>query len=714
MSIIQQIRDKAAWLVFGLIALSLVGFLLMDAFVGKSRLFGTNSNTVGVVEGEKLDYTSFEKQIAEREDQYKAQNIPLNDMLQANIRDGVWKEFIDDVLLSNVYKELGLDVSDKELNDMLVGVDAVPDIKRAFTDPKTGYFDAQTAASTINQLRTIYKANRKTDKNYDQAQRFFEVGIPQLVKGRLKEKYLAMLTESIYIPKWMAEKISADNSQIASISYVNAPYSTISDSSVKVTDDDIQEYINKHKDQYKQEESRSIAYVSFNAGPTAGDSAAVRQSLLAAKDEFAKTKDPAGFLARNSSDMAFYDDYLVKSKIQVPNKDSILNLQKGMLYGPYLDGNSYVIAKMIDEKQMPDSVRARHILVATIDQRTNQPTMDDSTAKNKIDSIKSLIEHGARFDSTAAKLSDDAGSKIKGGDLGYFGAGQMVKEFNDFCFTGKTGDKKVVKSQFGYHYIEITDQKGFEPAYKVAYLAKKVDASPETDQTVLGLAQQFAGMSRNQKAFDDNAQQKSLPKLLAPDLLPTDMNIQGIGTSRALVRWAYEANLGDVSEPIAVGDKYIVAIVTEINHEGTKTPAKARPLVEPILRNQKKAEIIIKKIGNAATLDAVAAALGQKVVKADSLSFASPYIPNAGQEAKVVGSAFNKQLAGKASSAPIAGNGGVFVIKVENVAAKANYNADIDQLRTSQQQMQQSMVQRQATEMLKNAANIKDYRSKFI
>jgi peptidyl-prolyl cis-trans isomerase D len=398
--------------------------------------------------------------------------------------------------------------------------------------------------------------------------------------------------------------------------------------------------------------------------------------------------------------------------LQVPFKDSIMALPKGSLFGPYQDSYNYVIAKMIDEKSMPDSVRARHILVATIDPQTGQPVLEDSVAKNRIDSIKNLIDHGARFDSTAAKLSDD-GSKLKGGDLGYFAQGKMVKEFSDFCFNGKTGDKKIIKTQFGYHYIEITDQKGFEPAYKIAYLAKKIEASSETDQNASGLATQFAGESRNRKAFDENAQKQNLTGIVVPDILPTDYDIKGLGTSRQLVRWVYDAALGDVSEPFNVGDKYVVAAVTEVNEEGTMTPAKARGTVEPILRNQKKAEFIIKKIGNASTLEAVAAAAAEQVRRADSISFSTPYIPNVGQEGKVVGLSFDKQLLGKAASPLVAGNGGVFIIKVDKVSAKPNFSADVSQAQRAQEQMQASIFQRQAIDELRKDATIKDNRGKY-
>ncbi|HEY4154693.1 MAG TPA: SurA N-terminal domain-containing protein [Puia sp.] len=714
MSIIQQIRERAAWLVFGLIGVSLIGFLLMDSSVGNSRLNASNSGNVGSVNGDQLDYVDFEKQISEREDQYKSQGYPLNDMVQQNIRESVWKQFEEEAVLKTEYDKLGLDVSDKELNDMLVGNNAVPEIKRAFTDPNTGIFDPQQAAARINQLRTIYKANRKTDQNYAVAQNFFEQVLPQFVKLRLKEKYISLLANSSYIPKWMIEKSNAENSQVASVSYVNIPYRTISDSAIKVSDEEVQAYLDKHTDQYQQEDTRSIRYVTFSAAPTAGDSSSIRQQVQNLKNEFSTTADIEGFLARNGTEINYHDDYTAKSKLTGSKKDSLSLLPKGSVIGPYLDGPNYVIARIMDIKTLPDSVKARHILVATVDLRTNQPKLDDSTAKNRIDSIKNLIDKGARFDSVAFHLSDDEGTKLKGGDLGYFANGALVKEFNDFAFSGKVGEKKIIKTQFGYHYVEIEDQKNFEPAYKIAYFARKIEPSSETDENASGLASQFAGENRTQAAFDENSKKENLQKGAAADIHPTDFNVQGVGSSRTLVRWIYDAKLGEVSESFSVGDKYVVAMVTEINKKGTMPIAKARPLIEPILRNQKKAELIAKKIASAASLEAVASSTGQTITKADSLGFSSPYIPNLGPEPRVVGYAFDKQLSGKGISAPVFGNEGVFVLKVNQVSARANYNGDIEQSREAMLQSQESIIQRAATEALKKKAKIKDNRAKFL
>ncbi len=277
--------------------------------------------------------------------------------------------------------------------------------------------------------------------------------------------------------------------------------------------------------------------------------------------------------------------------------------------------------------------------------------------------------------------------------------------------SGKKGEKKIVKSVFGYHYIEILDQKNFEPAYKIAYLSRKIETSIETDQAASGLASQFAGESRDAKAFDENAQKYHLQKSVAPDITPAEFTIPGLGPNRQLVKWVYEAELGKVSEPYAVGDKYIVALLTEINKPGIMTAAKARSQVEPILRNKKKADQIIKKEGSPASLDAAATAAGQPVQHADSVMFASPR--NMGPEVKLVGASFDKQLIGKAISPAIPGTNGVFFIKVENVSAMSNPGGDLQQQQFMQEQQLRSMVMYGLMDALRKLATVKDNRGTF-
>lgn len=708
MSIIQQIRDKAAWAIFILIALSLLGFLLMDALVGRggNGLFNDQSTSVGVVNGKEIEQKDYELKLKQMEDQYARIGYPVNEMMRQGMREQAWSQFVTEEALKAEVKKLGLDVSDKELNDILY-VNPPQDLKQAYTNEQ-GVFD-------VNRLKQMFAdvKKKKEKESLDQMNTYLNA----LVDNRLQEKYVSLLTNSVYYPKWMAEKQNSDNNAMAAVSYVHVPYATIVDSTIKVSDEDIAAYVAKHKEEYKQTESRSISYVAFDAAPSGADTTDLINKLENLKAEFASTseKEMPAFLLRSGSALNYADIFATKSNMQVPYKDSIQNLADGQLFGPYLDATNLTVAKMMAKRTVPDSIKARHILIKLADQRGQY--RDDSTAKKLIDSIAAAIKGGADFNEMVLKYSEDEGSKNTKGEYDFKSTSNLVKPFYDVVFYKPVGTKEVVKAEsndyVGYHYIEVLSQKNFETAYKVAYLSKPILPSQETQDKASGLANQFAAESRTPAAFDENARKRNYNKLLAADIKPLDAEIPGLGNSRQLVRWIYEADKGDISEAFNnVGDKSIVVMVTEINKEGTMSPAKARPMVEFIIRNQKKAEQIKKSIGNTNTLDAVAAATKMPVLRADSVTFQTPFFPNAGQEPKVGGYAFSAANKGKVS-APLAGTGGVFVIKTENIYAKPSDGTSVEQQRLAMMQNQKAQAAQRSFEALKKNATVKDNRAKF-
>ena len=502
-------------------------------------------------------------------------------------------------------------------------------------------------------------------------------------------------------------------------------YASIPDSTVKIEDKEIADYISKHKKDFKQEESRSISYVTFSAAPNAGDSIAVKNKLLELKPQFAGSDNIELFLASEGASN-YYDGYISGHAIQIPVKDSIFRTPVGEVYGPYLDGNNYVLAKLEGIKQMPDTVKVRHILVATSqrDPQTGQsyPTRDTVTAYNLADSLRKEIAKGANFDSLVAKFSDDQGSKDKGGVYENVPSGQMVPPFNDFIFLNPVGTKGIVKTEFGYHYIEILSQKGNSPAYKIAYLPKEIFASQETDNAAQNAANQFAGDSRDQKAFDENymkqLQPKGVQKGIATDIKPTDADIRGLGNSRAFVRNIFDAKKGDVLKPERIEDNYVVAVVTEVFEEGTQGVNRARSVVEPILRNKKKAELLKKKIGTITTLEAAATALGGKEIETvDSLRMNAAKSPAYGYEPKVLGASFNPLNKGKLVPEALEGVNGVYVVRVNSVTSTPVTGGSVtDQQKSLYEQRKQFVSNPNGplypVTILKNAATIKDERAK--
>lgn len=707
MSVIQTIRDKGAKISVILIALSLVGFILMDAFTGRSNFFGGNSTTLGKVNGKKIDYIEFNKKYQAESDYRQQQGYPMDDRGRQELNESVWNQEVTKILAQEEFDRLGISIGKNEVNDILFGNNPPADLKQRFTDPKTNLYD-------VNQAKQFMLQWKRSKNESDRQQ--LNAYVESLELSRMMEKYTSLLTNSVNVPKWFVEKQNTENSQIAKISYVKIPYTTIADSTVKVTDAEIADYISRHKEDFKQDqETRNIEYVSFNAGPNAADSADVKSKLDAMKQEFKEATDIKSFIAKSGSDIPFYDGFISGKSLQQANKDSILHNPAGSVYGPYLDANAWALSKMIAVKQWPDTVKVRHILIATA-QQTQQgmvPIREDSVAKKLADSIATAIRGGANFDTLCIKYSDDPGSKDKGGVYENVTTGQMVPAFNDFIFDHKPGESGVVKTDFGYHYIEVLSQKGSSPAYKIAYVAKPIYPSSATDDSVNNVASQFAGNSRDQKAFDENFEKtlkpKGLNKLLAMDIKANDASVNQTLVSRQFVKAIFEAKKGEVLSPFRVGDNYIVATVTEINKAGTQSVAKARPFVETILSKKKKAQQIIQKIGKVATLEAVSSAFNQPVQVADSIRMTGA---NFGFEPRVIGASFNAANNGKVVAEPIEGSEGVFAIKVDNISATSVANANIEEQR---KQLAQSIQQRQGypTQILMKMASIKDNRSKF-
>jgi peptidyl-prolyl cis-trans isomerase D len=702
MSIIQQLRDKSAVLLTGLIALSLIGFLVQDAFIGRSSgLFAGETSSVGSINGTKIDRMQFNDRVRQIEESNRQQGMASNEVMTQNIIESIWNGYIQEELINEQTSKLGLAFTPKEMSELLFSEDAPAEFKQLFTNPNTGAFDVQAAKNWFN--------NVKKSKKQEEVKMVNDQLIEPLITRSLAEKYTSLLSMGAYVPKWMIEKMNADNSSVASLNYVVVPYTTISDSSIKVTDDEINKYISNHKEEFKQEKTRSIAFVSFDANPSAEDSAAVFNKLAQMKEEFKNSPDARAFVTRNGTGIPYFDGFALKNRLAMDAKDTLVSMPVGSVVGPYLDGGAYVIAKKLETRSVPDSVKVRHILVQVQDPRSGAITRPDSVAKKTADSLFAAIQAGANFGALAAQFSDDQGSKANGGEYNFSTVDlNLAKGFYDFIFYKPTGSKGVIKTEFGYHVMEVLNQKNFDEGYKVAYLSKRIESSEMTDNNASTAATQFAGNSRDLKAFDANVQKNNLNKRLADNIREMDYSVGDLA-NRQFVKWIYSSKVGTVSEPFDFKNKYVVAVVTGVYDEGVQSAKTARVMVEPILRNQKKAEQIKKKIGTANSLQAIANATGSSVGLVDTLRFGDAFIPNVGPEPKIIGASFNKANQGKVS-APVAGNSGVFTVQVNSVGAVSNLGIDPEGQRKAMVQQLRQYASYGAFESLKKAATIKDTR----
>lgn len=701
MSVIQGIRERAAWIITGAIGISLLAFIVQDAFYRHGNFFGSGT-TVGKINGQSIEKDEFDAKI-NFYDQANNGQIKRNQLVSS-----VWDFMVNQIVIQQQADKLGLIVSSGELSDILFGNNPPQWMQQAFTDPKTGVFNAALAKQQFASIKN------KTDD--PQVKNLEDAYIQPTILQTLGEKYQALISGAIYVPKWMSEKMSADANSVAKASYVYVPYTTISDNSVKVSDAEMEAYIKKHVNLYKHDQdTRSVSYVSFSAAPSKDDSAAVRSELEQMKPEFAATKDETTFLNTKSGETPYYNSFIGGKEIKQSIKDTLFKQPVDSVYGPYLDGGNYVIAKIVAAQTIPDSAKVRHILVATNQQDPNSGNMvqirGDSAAKKRLDSAIALLKSGTPFDSVALKYSDDPGSKTMGGVINNFTSGQMDENFNDFSFTGKPGETKIVKTVFGYHYVEILGQTGSETGYKIAYLSKPIEASTETDNAASNAASQFAAASRNSDQFQSNAKKQNLSINTSPEFGENDFSIPGVGESRTLVKWAYDNKVGSVSDPEEIDNKYVVAMVSAINEKGTSSVQAVRQTVEPLVRNEKKAQIIISTQMKGNSLQEVSSNAHQPVKNVDSLSFNSFIVPDLGNEPTFIGAAFNKQLLNKTSS-PIAGNQGVFVVQSGGVTGVSNIGQTADAQKNQNEQMLKQQTGQEIA-VLKKAADIKDYRFKF-
>lgn len=706
MAVIQKIRDKYAKLAGGVIVVALVGFILMDYGKGGS----SRSTTIGKINGEKIDAKEYDFAVKQREEEMKRQNPnnPIDENTQAQLRDQVWNQMVNDRLLNKVNEQLGITVSQAELKDLISGPNPDPTIRQAFTNQQTGVFNPQEVAAQIQQI----KRDPEGKKNW-------EVFEADLIKRRYVAKFNALVNGSIFVPKFMLDDQFAARNTMAKIGYVKLPYTLISDDQAKVSDEEIKKYMEAHKAMFQvKEASRGIEFVSFDIIPSREDSANAFAQLEKIKTEFAATTNDTDFVIRNSQaqiPVAFY----TKQQLQnFPNVAELMSAPVNSIVGPFYDGSNYSLAKIEDRKSFPDSVKCRHILVATKPLGEGARSFSDTAAKARIDSVVAMVKGGVPFDSLTAIYSDDNGSKTKGGEYEFTLAqkGSLAPEFGDFVFgQGHPGESKVVKTELGYHFIEIIRQGAPEVSTKLAFVSRELNMSDNTQNAVYTKATQFASQSGNAAAFDKTAKAHGYVPTPSGGLNENSYVVNGLGSSRDMVKWAYEAKLGDVSPVYTVGDKYVVAKLSNIMDIGlAPINSQTRPILENYVRKEKKANLLIARTKGKTSLEAIAQAENQQVGVADSVNFLQGFIPGVGNEPKVAGYAFFKSFKDNTMSPAIAGQEGVYYI---NLQGRTTGQPIQQRNLPMERQMMEYNIKGAAANMvvngLRESATIKDTRAKI-
>ncbi|HNP31875.1 MAG TPA: peptidylprolyl isomerase [Flavobacterium sp.] len=697
MAVLSKIRKRSGLLLLA-IGFALLAFVVQDLF---TKGFKSLSKDVGSINGKDISFEDFRMKVANTEKNSQNQGQSMTSM-QASTQ--VWNQEVNVALLNEQFEKLGIRVGEKHL------LEVFKNDQRFAQNPM---FLNAAKKFDLNKFKEYFKSVPEGAQMLKDEEKNAEINAKYLIYNSLvKGAMFTTNAEGKFKYESETNKVSFD--------FAMVPFSSIKDSDVKISDEEILAYIKTKEKKYKSEASRELDYALIEDKPSAQDEAEVKakvNALLTPHVEFKDGKNdtiPSFKSATNvadyvnaNSDIPFDSTYIPKQNLPAGNADQLFNLPVGEIYGPYMKDNYYCLSKALGRKAGA-RVKASHILISW--EGTQVPNKKEKRtkeqAKAKAEGLLAQAKANPGMFMMLAMSNSDDSSANQGGDLGYFGPGQMVKPFNDFVFNNPIGTIGLVETQFGYHIIQVTDK---QDAVKLATIARKIEPSEATNDQTYTKATKFE-MDAANKDFATLVKENKLTANPSVRVKAIDESFGSIQNQRQIVKWAFDSDtkIGDVKRFEVVNVGHIIVKLKSKADKGLMTAEEARPQVENILKNKKRAEKISAKM-KGASLAAIAAANKVTVMNAVDLTIEAPNVPGSGFEPKVVGMAFSSKV-GQISK-PIEGNAGVYVVVTKTVTkapAIQKYDEYINKIKP--------MVANYAGRVLpalKNDADIEDNRADF-
>ncbi len=692
MALLESIRKRGKLLAI-VIGLALAAFIVGDFIRSGKSIIKGNENYVAKVNGNTIDVNAYEMEVSKTDEYVKLTRglQSLDDQTSQQIRSSVWDMIIRENILSNTYDELGINISKAELEDMVYGTHIHPLVQQTFTNPNTGQFD-------VGFMKTILQ-NLNKDPQLNSVWIYTEKYIK---KDRQYNKYMALVSKGLFVNKLEIQDENTSKTRVANIDIVGKTINDVPDDAVTYTDQDVQAYYDEHKSFYKNyEESRDIGFISFDVFPSKTDTVLTRKDATNNITMFAT-------LNANTLQSTFYTSSTVSS---LGLDSSVFDMNVDTIVGPELVNGAYIIARILEFDERPDTVSARHILISP----KNPKIGTIQRAQQVADSLVVAINNGSDFTELVTQFSDDQGSVANGGLYEDFTEGNMVKEFNDYCFSKPVGELGTVTTQYGVHIIEVTDRKSIEPNVKIAIQQYPIIASSETYDSVYTVVTNIRSKINNAEDFETIITDNNFVKKEANDITQGTYTIPGIQSVRDVVRWAFKANKDDVSSVFQMPDQYVIAVLENKNEIGFLSLEKVKTQVENSVLLQKKVEKIYNDNftnANTSDLDALASSLGVQKMSIPNVSFNAFQLANIGYEPAVLAAVANVQQGSIVG--PIKGTNGVYVVKATSVTPATELSAD--EIKSQQQLLSSTLRARagyQVYTALKTASNIVDRRAVF-
>lgn len=706
MAVLSKIRQRSVFLIV-IIAMALFAFVFMDVFNSGGFTSNKEQNAIATINGNDIPRVDFVRKV---ETALRNMGANATNLQAAN---AVWNNELRTVLLKEQIESLGLQISDDQLQNLLAqNLSGNPTFSN-----EAGIFDSNKLQQYLEDVK------KNSPEQYAQFVDF-EKNISQ---NALEQHYYNMIRAGLTATSFEAKMEHKLENDKVDIEFVQIPYSNIPDDEIQVSEKDIVDYMKRNSEKYQVDAAVDIQYVLFEEKATSDDEAEIETEITKLLSPqvsfnsftnqndtlpgFKDVTDHASFVAQHS-DGQFNDRWFFKHQLQENIADTIFQLNKGEVYGPYKTEGRYNLTKVTDIRQMPDSVQTKHILIAW--DGLELPLKKNRTkeqAKSLADSLLNVLKSDtSKFESLALEFSEDPDVETNKGDLGYLTPGSLnIKKYNDFAFENKTGDKEVIETEYGYFIVHIEDQKNIQKAIKVVNIIKSVQPSENTiNQTFVKATRFESNASGND--FIAAAKEEMLDVRPVKRIGELEENIPGIGNNRSIINWAFEKNTktGDIKR-FNVNNGYAIVQLTAKNEKGLLPVGEASAVVTPIVRNELKAKRIKESV-TGKSLEEVASEQDTQIKRANALNRKVTTIPEAGNEPKVVGTAFG--IAEGQTSGLIEGKNGVYMIRVLSKAKAPetqNYTAYVTQINNRRT----ANINTNVFNALKKNAKIEDRRASF-
>ncbi len=678
MASLNTLRTKFGVLLSVIIAFALLAFILsLKTEMG----FSDNDPKVGVINGEKINYSEYYEQYEQIKDQ---NNIQESDEQQsAMLANAVWQSLIAKYVMTPGFEQIGLSVSQAERLGMISGQYPSQLLYNYFADPRTGEYNVAAVSEFLAQAETN-----------PQAQQLWARLNEEICREREFSKFVGLLRGGAYVNKLeVANGVAAANTNFSG-KWISKKFSAVADSLVSVSSSDIKEYYNSHKNNFKQLPNRTLSYVVFEVDPTDDDMLALEKKVMKIGAEFNETQELKSFV-RSDRNGKIADNFVTAAQLTAEEAEALM---AGKTYGPVLKNNEWTMARVLSTKMAPDTLGLRHIVL---------PYNEVKLA----DSLLSALKAGGDFAEAASKYSVYEATAANGGEVGVMPFSAFTGEFAEALADAKKGD--IVKIAQGDVIQLMQVYRADKPSkhVQVASIVYPVEASDATRRTVHNQAGSFSVNAKGSvEAFNAAATEAAVTPRVAV-LSQGERMLRGLEDSREVVRWACGAEKGDVSEIFNVGKDYVIATLTDIDDEEFTPIEKVSAQIRSVVLRDKKYDYILNELSGS-TLEEQAKNLGSEVASFENVNMGGFYVDGMGVEPRVVGaiSSTPAEEQGKVS-APVKGLSGLYVFQVDKISEADQQTAEAERVR--QQAMMENIVRQFSIPAVQEMANIQDLRGKY-